>query len=130
MSALVLSCRTGTPSEIIDEVQSPRSGASTSLNAFKLYGPRMVLVPKMPALGLLLEYPIFDSYNHKVTTVNEREKYDDAHVDFRPPIDFEQYRETIDAFKQTFIYQDMRAAEDRYGMYVICCLGGNAIEGA
>jgi tRNA pseudouridine38-40 synthase len=114
MSALVLSCRTGTPSEIIDE----------------LYGPRMVLVPKMPALGLLLEYPIFDSYNHKVTTVNEREKYDDAHVDFRPPIDFEQYRETIDAFKQTFIYQDMRAAEDRYGMYVICCLGGNAIEGA
>lgn len=78
----------------------------------------MVLVPKMPALGLLLEYPIFDSYNQKVTTVNEREKYDDAHVDFRPPIDFEQYRETIDAFKQRFIYEDMRATEDRYGMHV------------
>lgn len=72
----------------------------------------------MPALGLLLEYPIFDSYNQKVTTVNEREKYDDSHVDYRPPIDFEQYRETIDAFKQKFIYQDMRATEDRYGMYV------------
>lgn len=72
----------------------------------------------MPALGLLLEYPIFDSYNQKVTTVNEREKYDDSHVDFRPPIDFEQYRETIDAFKQKFIYEDMRGTEDRHGMYV------------
>lgn len=89
----------------------------------------MVLVPKMPALGLLLEYPIFHSYNQKVTTANEREKYDDSHVDFRPPIDFEQYRETIDAFKQQFIYEDMRAAEDRYGMYVIFCLGGESIDG-
>ncbi|KAG9313008.1 pseudouridine synthase [Chiua virens] len=69
MSALILSCRTGTPAEIIDE----------------LYGPRMVLVPKMPALGLLLEYPIFDSYNQK------------------------QYQETIDAFKQKFIYEDMHS---------------------
>lgn len=80
----------------------------------------MVLVPKMPALGLLLEYPIFDSYNQKVTTVNEREKYADSHVDFRPPIDFEQYRDAIDAFKQKFIYEDMRAIEDRYGTYVLC----------
>lgn len=78
----------------------------------------MVLVPKMPALGLLLEYPIFDSYNQKVTAANEREKYDDSHVDFRPPINFEQYRSMIDAFKQKSIYQDMRATEDRYGMYV------------
>lgn len=75
-------------------------------------------MPKMPALGLLLEYPIFDSYNQKVTTINEREKYDDSHVDHRPPINFEQYRETIDAFKQKFIYEDMRTTEDRYGMYV------------
>ncbi|KAF9218960.1 pseudouridine synthase [Gyrodon lividus] len=101
MSALVLTCRTGTPSEIIDE----------------LYGPRMVLVPKMPALGLLLEYPIFDSYNRRVTTINEREKHDSSHPDFRPAIDFEQYRETIDAFKQKFIYTDMRATEDRYGIF-------------
>jgi len=101
MSALVLSCRTGTPAEIIDE----------------LYGPRTVLVPKMPALGLLLEYPIFNSYNRKVGTANEREKYDDTHVDFRPPIDFEQYRDTIDAFKQTFIYREMRATEDRHGIF-------------
>lgn len=72
----------------------------------------------MPALGLLLEYPIFDSYNNKVTTANEREKYDETHPDFRPQIDFEQYRDAIDTFKQTFIYQEMRATEDRYGMYV------------
>jgi tRNA pseudouridine38-40 synthase len=117
MSALVLTCRTGTPSEIIDEVSSHHVSAHT-LNHPKLYGPRMVLVPKMPALGLLLEYPIFDSYNRKVNTVNEREKYDPAHPDFRPAIDFEQYRDMIDVFKQTFIYNDMRATEDRHGMYV------------
>ncbi|KAF8448996.1 pseudouridine synthase [Boletus edulis BED1] len=101
MSVLVLSCRAGTPANIIDE----------------LYGPRMVFVPKMPALGLLLEYPIFDSYNQKVTAANNREKYDNSHVDFRPPINFEQYRETIDAFKQKFIYEDMRATEGRYGIF-------------
>ena len=124
MSALVLSCRTGTPADIIDEVESRPlpSHPSYSMRSLKLYGPRMVLVPKMPALGLLLEYPIFDSYNQKVTTVNEREKYDDSHVDFRPPIDFEQYRETIDAFKQKFIYEDMRATEDRHGMYAFLFL--------
>lgn len=79
----------------------------------------MVFVPKMPALGLLLEYPIFDSYNQKVTTANEREKYADSHADFRPRIDFEQYQEAIDAFKQKFIYEEMRATEDRHGMYVL-----------
>ncbi|KIJ65635.1 hypothetical protein HYDPIDRAFT_88408 [Hydnomerulius pinastri MD-312] len=101
MSALVLSCRTGTPSEIIDE----------------LYGPRMVLVPKMPALGLLLEYPIFQSYNNRISSVNEREKWDSSNPFFRENIDFEQYREAIDDFKQKFIYDGMRATEDQHGIF-------------
>ncbi|KAH7914642.1 pseudouridine synthase [Hygrophoropsis aurantiaca] len=99
MCALVLSCRTGTPSQIIDE----------------LYGPRMVVVPKMPALGLLLEYPIFDSYNSKVSSLNE--KLEPKHPDYRPVIDFEQYRPDIDAFKQKHIYENMRAIEDRNGVF-------------
>ncbi|OAX41510.1 pseudouridine synthase [Rhizopogon vinicolor AM-OR11-026] len=99
MSALVLSCRTGTPSQVIDE----------------LYGPRMVMVPKMPALGLLLEYPIFDSYNRKVASLNE--KLEPSHAEYRPEINFEQYRDSIDAFKQTFIYDNMRAIEDRDGVF-------------
>ncbi|KAG1788258.1 pseudouridine synthase [Suillus plorans] len=99
MSALVLSCRTSTPSQVIDE----------------LYGPRIVMIPKMPALGLLLEYPIFDSYNKKVTSINE--KLEPSHPDYRPKIDFEKHRESIDAFKQTFIYDNMRCIEDRDGVF-------------
>jgi tRNA pseudouridine38-40 synthase len=76
----------------------------------------MVMVPKMPALGLLLEYPIFDSYNKKVTSINE--KLEPAHADYRPEIDFEKHRESIDAFKQTFIYDNMRCIEDRDGVWV------------
>jgi len=82
----------------------------------QLYGPRMVMVPKMPALGLLLEYPIFDSYNKKVTSINE--KLEPSHPDYRPEINFEQHRESIDAFKQTFIYDNMRSIEDRDGVWV------------
>ncbi|KAL4078630.1 pseudouridine synthase [Scleroderma yunnanense] len=99
MSALVLSCRTGTPSQIIDE----------------LYGPRMVMVPKMPALGLLLEYPIFETYNKRVGTHNE--KLDPSNVDYRPEIDFEVHRSAIDEFKQKYIYDNMRNTEDRCGIF-------------
>ncbi|KAH7890799.1 pseudouridine synthase [Phlebopus sp. FC_14] len=99
MAGLVLPCRTGTPGDIIDE----------------LYGPRMVLVPKMPALGLLLEYPIFGSYNRKVTSRNDN--IDPSHPDYRQDIDFEKHREAIDIFKQTFIYDKMRETEDRFGIF-------------
>ncbi|KAI5999364.1 pseudouridine synthase [Pisolithus orientalis] len=100
MSALVLSCRTGTPSRIIDE----------------LYGPRMVMVPKMPALGLLLEYPIFETYNKRISANNE--KLDDpSDADYRPEIDFEVHRKEIDDFKQKYIYDNMRNTEDQCGIF-------------
>ncbi|KAJ6478841.1 pseudouridine synthase [Mycena vitilis] len=99
ISVLVLACRTGTPPQIIDE----------------LYGPRSVFIPKMPALGLLLEEPIFDSYNTRVARLNE--PLTPAHADFRPPIDFEVHREAIAAFKQTYIYENMRRVEDRDGLF-------------
>ncbi len=65
----------------------------------------------MPSLGLLLEHPIFDSYNRKVENVNEKLSPED--VEFRPPIDFDVYREEIEKFKQTYIYDRMRDVEDR-----------------
>ncbi|KAJ7699000.1 pseudouridine synthase [Mycena rosella] len=99
ISVLVLACRTGTPPQIIDE----------------LYGPRDVFIPKMPALGLLLEEPIFDSYNTRVARINE--KLTPADADFRPPIDFEAHRAAIAAFKQTHIYENMRCVEDRDGLF-------------
>lgn len=64
----------------------------------------------MPSLGLLLEHPIFESYNRKVGNVNEDLSPEDA--EFRPPIDFDLHREEIEGFKQTYIYDRMREAED------------------
>ncbi|KAG6832259.1 hypothetical protein H0H87_002155 [Tephrocybe sp. NHM501043] len=92
--------KTETPEQVIDE----------------LYGPRVAFIPKMPSLGLLLEEPIFDSYNNRMaTTVNAN--LDPSHPDYRPPISFEAHREAIDAFKQKYIYENMRLVEDRDGLF-------------
>ncbi|KAJ7742877.1 pseudouridine synthase [Mycena metata] len=102
ISALVLACRTGTPPELIDA----------------LYGPDAVIVPKMPALGLLLEQPIFDSYNTKLAAANAK-PLPPGHtpMDFRPPIDFSAHREKIEAFKARYIYDNMRMVEERDGLF-------------
>jgi tRNA pseudouridine38-40 synthase len=65
----------------------------------------------MPSLGLLLEQPIFESYNRKVEIVNEKLSPEDS--DFRPLVNFDIYREQIERFKQTYIYDRMREIEDR-----------------
>ena len=82
----------------------------------ELYGPRDVLVPKMPSLGLLLEEPLFGAYNQRMATINEKLTPNDA--EYRPQIDFDIYRDQINAFKDKFIYKNMREVEDRDGMYV------------
>lgn len=74
----------------------------------------MVMVPKMPALGLLLEYPIFETYNKRVGAHSE--KLDQSDVDYRPGIDFEIHRNAIDEFKQRYIYDNMRNTEDQCGV--------------
>ncbi|KZS90778.1 tRNA pseudouridine synthase [Sistotremastrum niveocremeum HHB9708] len=100
----VMMCRTSTPPSLIPE----------------LYGQRKVTVPKAPALGLLLEYPVFENYNRKVEDLNGKIPKDanpeqlDA---IRPIIDFEQFRPQIDAFKQHYIYDNMRTHEDREGVF-------------
>ena len=80
----------------------------------QLYGPRMLFVPKMPALGLLLEYPIFESYNKKVSFSNG--KVDPSSAEYRPPIEFAPLEDQMEKFKQEFIYSRMRSIEDRDGM--------------
>ena len=82
-----------------------------------MYGPRQVFIPKMPALGLLLEYPIFESYSKRVAGVNEKLQPDDP--EYRPSIDFEVHRAQLDEFKQNHIYSKMRSIEDQFGMYVL-----------
>jgi len=69
------------------------------------YGPQRIAIPKAPALGLLLECPVFTSYNTRAINTFEKE-----------PIDFAKYQEKIDAFKREFIYN--RIFEDEEKEYV------------
>lgn len=68
----------------------------------------------MPALGLLLEEPLFESYNKRMAVINEKFKPTDP--DYRPLIDFGQHRDKMEAFKEQFIYKNMRDVEDRDGL--------------
>ena len=54
----------------------------------------VVRIPKAPGLGLLLERPVFDSYNDKMAKAHGREK-----------IDFAKYDDQIQEFKEREIYQ-------------------------
>ncbi|KAJ3533248.1 hypothetical protein NMY22_g7413 [Coprinellus aureogranulatus] len=69
----------------------------------------------MPSLGLLLEEPLFNSYNGRMAVGNEKLQPTDA--DYRPPIDFDIHRDKIDAFKEEFIYKDMRGIEEKSGLF-------------
>jgi tRNA pseudouridine38-40 synthase len=93
--ALVLACRTGTPPNVLEE----------------MFGPRKVVVPKAPALGLLLEQPLFESYNRRVADINAKLEGEEDPT-YRPAIDFERHRTTIDQFKQEQIYSRMRTQEE------------------
>lgn len=68
----------------------------------------------MPSLGLLLEEPLFGQYNGRMEKINETLSPDDA--EYRPPIDFDLYREKIITFKEEFIYKNMRQIEDQNGL--------------
>lgn len=59
-------------------------------------------IPKAPGLGLLLERPIFDTYNEKLVGQFGREK-----------IDFEKYEEAMEEFKQREIYERIFREEER-----------------
>ncbi|KAH8103991.1 tRNA pseudouridine synthase [Cristinia sonorae] len=96
---MILAYRSNTPLQLIEE----------------LFGPRNILAPKMPALGLLLEYPIFESYNRKITADNEKMSPTDPN--FRQPIDFEAHRDEIEKFKQEWIYTRVRATEQQIPIF-------------
>ena len=68
----------------------------------------------MPSLGLLLESPVFESYNKRMTTVSANLTPDDPA--YRAPIDFDVHKEQIEAFKQAHIYERMRDIEQRGGL--------------
>ena len=84
MAALVV--RTGCPTERILET----------------YSPVKINIPKAPGLGLLLERPVFDSYNERVVESYQRDK-----------IDFDNYQKEIEGFKQKMIYDQIFREEEK-----------------
>ncbi|KAI9853018.1 MAG: tRNA pseudouridine synthase 1 [Thelocarpon superellum] len=66
------------------------------------YGPARLSIPKAPGIGLLLERPIFDSYNDRAAKEYQRE-----------PIDFGKYEAEIKEFKQREIYERIFREEEQ-----------------
>ncbi|KAB8772359.1 hypothetical protein FH972_026649 [Carpinus fangiana] len=60
-----------------------------------------VAIPKVPGLGLLLERPVFDSYNHGPASSFDREK-----------LDFTTYEKEMDEFKGREIYERIYREEE------------------
>lgn len=74
MAALVI--RTGCPLDRIQEA----------------FGETRINIPKAPALGLLLEQPVYDSYNEKLKTYGHE------------ALGFDNYEKEMNEFKHAFIY--------------------------
>jgi tRNA pseudouridine38-40 synthase len=70
----------------------------------KTFEENRINVPKAPALGLLLERPIFNVYNEKTRTK--------ANQVTRDIVDFDAYKDKIEAFKQEWIYKKIFDAEN------------------
>ncbi|GAB7354457.1 hypothetical protein MBLNU459_g4940t1 [Dothideomycetes sp. NU459] len=66
------------------------------------YGDDKFSIPKVPGLGLLLERPVFDSYNNLQAAKHGRDK-----------LDFTKYETELEAFKQKEIYQRIFEEEAR-----------------
>ena len=70
------------------------------------FGPDVFSIPKAPALGLLLERPIFDSYNKMAKSEFGKEG-----------VSFEKYATEMDDFKQREIYERMYRDEEKENVF-------------
>ena len=69
------------------------------------FGPATINIPKAPALGLLLECPVYESYNERLG--------DSGHN----PIDFSKYATEMNAFKLKNIYDKIYAEELKENLF-------------
>ncbi|CAE6458384.1 unnamed protein product [Rhizoctonia solani] len=99
---LILTSRTGTP--------------AASLMPQTFNSPKL-LIPKAPALGLLLQEPRFGTYNKHVLEENELAAGRGQDDRVRELIEWEPLREKIDAFKHAYIYSRIRAEEAKHGVF-------------
>jgi tRNA pseudouridine38-40 synthase len=66
------------------------------------YGSDNISIPKAPGLGLLLERPVFETYNERAVREFQKEK-----------IDFARFEKEIAEFKQREIYERIFREEER-----------------
>lgn len=69
------------------------------------FGPTKINIPKAPALGLLLECPVYESYNEKLVELGHNK------------IDFSGYSDEMDSFKMKFIYDKIYGEEQKEHIY-------------
>ncbi|EXJ72842.1 tRNA pseudouridine38-40 synthase [Cladophialophora psammophila CBS 110553] len=69
-------------------------------------GPERLSIPKAPSLGLLLERPVFESYNKRAKDALGKEI-----------IDFDKYKDAMDKFKQEQIYERMYRDEGKENVF-------------
>lgn len=81
------------------------------------FGTEKISIPKAPGLGLLLERPVFDSYNQRAVSELEREK-----------VDFDKFNNVIEEFKQREIYERIFREEDKEHQYVFPSITCHACE--
>ncbi|KAF9186336.1 tRNA pseudouridine synthase 1 [Haplosporangium sp. Z 767] len=99
VALIIMIIRTDTPMKLIPE----------TFNANKIN------IPKAPSLGLLLERPVFEAYNRKIHGTHQ-------------PLEFDPYREEMEAFKEKFIYEGIIKEEldfNRFDEY-LQIMDGNA----
>ena len=66
------------------------------------YGPARISIPRAPGLGLLLERPVFDSYNRRAV--------DNLNLE---TLDYAKYETEIRKFKDEFIYRHIFELEEK-----------------
>ena len=101
---LVLIARTGAAEGLVDEC----------------FGPARVHIPKAPGLGLLLERPIFNAYNTRISNNNDKiqklirksqDKASSLHDELRSPVTYSDHSQHMDRFKQLWIYDRITSTE-------------------
>jgi tRNA pseudouridine38-40 synthase len=101
MALAMLACRTNTPPSLLPET----------------FGPKKIHIPKAPPLGLLLQSPVFKTYNDRIKYMgnagNQRKKgAAPAEGDVeRDPVDLSVHEEEMEAFKVKWIYERLRQDE-------------------
>lgn len=83
-----------------------RSGSDIDRTMAHSFSDAKYSIPKVPGVGLMLERPVFDSYNNIQAAKHERES-----------LRFDKYNDKIEEFKRREIYARMFSEEEEKGEF-------------